>query len=103
MSAWSIDPASVGNIIESEKTEADTNFNTALTGISNAESGLITATQTDTPLVAVAVSDWFSTHETDFTGITNTISNVLTNTVNAVNAYTQHDDEAALEYQRQAK
>ena len=46
MSAWSIDPASVGNIIESEKTEADTNFNTALTGISNAESGLITATQT---------------------------------------------------------
>lgn len=33
MSAWSIDPASVGNIIESEKTEADTNFNTALTGI----------------------------------------------------------------------
>ena len=54
-------------------------------------------------MVAVAVSNWFSTHETDFTGITNTISNVLTNTVNAVNAYTQHDEEAALEYQRQAK
>ena len=35
--------------------------------------------------------------------IANTVNNVLTNTVRAVNAYLQADEEAALEFQRQAR
>lgn len=54
-------------------------------------------------LVASAVSEWSSMHEADFTGIGDRIGNITSNTIQAVSAYQQHDESAALEFQRNAK
>lgn len=105
MSAWDINPSSVASILNSEKTEAEGNLSTAITGVGTALQGLVTATGAEdkAPLVATAIGDWYTNHEIDFTSVGNTVSNVLTNTKNAVDSYLEHDESAALEYQRSAK
>lgn len=103
MSAWSIDPAAVSGILMAEQTEVDDVLNPAVEGIGKAQETVFCAIRTEAPLVAAALSEWTSLHEADFTSIANTVENILTNTVEAVNAYLQHDEEAALEFQRQAK
>ena len=106
MSAWDIDPASVGNIIESEKTTAEQSLSPALSGVSSSAESVVNtcnAGDADAPLVAAAVAAWFSLHKPPFESVSTTVSNVLGNTVHAVNAYNQPDEESALVYQRQAK
>ena len=103
MSAWSIDPEGVAGILTAEQTEVEDVLSPAVEGIGTAQETVFGATQTEAPLVAAALSEWTSLHEVDFTSLANTVSNVLTNTVEAVNAYLRHDEEAALEFQRQAK
>lgn len=103
MSAWNIDPAAVASILTAEQAEVENHLSPAVEGIGTAQETVFGATETEAPLVAAALSEWTSLHEADFTSLANTVSNVLTNTVEAVNAYLQHDEEAALEFQRQAK
>lgn len=103
VSAWNIDPAAVAGILTTEQTEVEDVLSPAMEGVGKAQETVFGATQTEAPLVASALSEWTSLHEADFTSIANTVTNVLTNTVEAVNAYLQHDEEAALEFQRQAK
>jgi len=103
VSAWSIDPEGVAGILTAEQTEVEDVLSPAVEGIGTAQETVFGATQTEAPLVAAALSEWTSLHEVDFTSLANTVSNVLTNTVEAVNAYLRHDEEAALEFQRQAK
>ncbi|QPL05345.1 hypothetical protein ID810_11665 [Actinomyces respiraculi] len=85
-----------------EQDEVDTVLSPALEGLGTAQTGAVSATETQAPLVASAIVEWFNLHETDFTSMSNTINNVLTNTVYAVDCYLAQDEEAALEYQRQA-
>ncbi len=107
MSAWDIDPASVGSIIESEKNTAEQSLSPALSGVSSSAEGVVGACAKkgaeDAPLVAAAVGEWFSLHKPTFDSIGTTVSNVLGNTVHAVDAYLQHDEDSALVFQRQAK
>lgn len=107
MSAWDIDPPSVGTIIESEKNTAELNLSPALSGISSCAEGVVGACAkegaADAPLVAAAIGEWFSLHKPTFESIGTTVSNVLGNTVHAVDAYNRHDEDSALVYQRQAK
>lgn len=113
MSAWDIDPASVGSIIESEKNTAEQSLSPALTGISSSAEGIVGScssgdngfqcTVAPAPLVASAIAEWFSLHKPTFDSIGTTVSNVLGNTVKAVEAYNIHDEDSALVYQRQAK
>lgn len=103
MSGWSIDPQAVSAVLSAEQDEVDTVLSPALEGLGAAQEGAISATETEAPLVASAVAGWFSLHVTDVTSMSNTINNVLTNTVYAVDCYLAQDEEAALEYQRQAK
>ena len=113
MSAWDIDPASVGSIIESEKNNAEQSLSPALTGLSSSAEGIVGACSTGdnglqctaapAPLVAAAIGEWFSSHKPTFDSIGTTVSNVLGNTVHAVDAYIRHDEDSALVYQRQAK
>lgn len=103
MSAWSIDPEGVAGILTAEQAEVENHLSPAVEGIGKAQEAVAGATQTEAPLVAAALSEWTSLHEADFMSIANTVNNVLTNTVRAVNAYLQADEEAALEFQRQAR
>ncbi|MDU0348897.1 DUF6507 family protein [Actinomyces sp. MRS3W] len=123
MSAWDIDPDGVARVLRDEQTLVDStpgqegDFTTALNDVGTELGNVMTpcteasgmGTTADgeqlmqSALVASAISDWFTTHKPDFESITTTISNVLSNTVNAVNAYQQHDEAAALEFQRNAK
>lgn len=103
MSAWNIDPAAVASILKAEQAEVENHLSPAVEGIGKAQEAVVGATQTEAPLVAAALSEWTSLHEADFMSIANTVNNVLTNTVRAVNAYLQADEEAALEFQRQAR
>lgn len=123
MSSWDIDPDGVEQVLSDEQGLVDStpgqegDFTTALNGVgdelNNAmtpcteSSGMGTNSNGEelmqSALVASAIADWFDTHKTDFESITTTISNVLNNTVNAVNAYLQHDEAAALEFQRKAQ
>ena len=103
MSAWSIDPEGVAGILTAEQTEVEDVLSPAVEGIETAQETVFGATQIEVPFVAAALNKWTSLHEADFTSLANTVSNVLTNTVEAVNAYLRHDEEAALEFQRQAK
>lgn len=113
MSAWDIAPASVGTIIESEKNLVEQNLSPALSGLSSSAESILNAcnsgntefqcTVAPAPLVASAISEWFSLHKPAFDSIGTTISNVLGNTVKAVEAYGRHDAESALEFQRKAK
>lgn len=107
MSAWDIDPASVGTIIESENNVTDEELSPALSGVSSSAEGIANACAkdgaADAPLLAAAIGEWFSLHKPTFDGIGTKISNVIGNTVHAVNAYNRHDENSALLYQRQAK
>lgn len=107
MSAWDIDPASVGTIIDSEKTVTDEELSPALSGVSSSAEGIVNACTkdgaADAPLLASAIGEWFSLHKPTFDGIGTKISNVIGNTIQAVNAYNRHGESSALVYQRQAK
>ncbi|MDO4900453.1 DUF6507 family protein [Actinomyces sp.] len=123
MSSWDIDPDGVAQVLSAERALVDStpgqegDFSSALNGVGtelenaitpcNQASGMGTNSEgvelTQSPLVASALIDWIDTHKPDFESITTTISNVLNNTVSAVNAYQQHDEASALEFQRQAK
>ncbi|SDN79905.1 hypothetical protein SAMN05216355_11523 [Actinomyces ruminicola] len=122
MSSWDIDPDGVAQVLSEEQTLVDStpgqegDFTTALNGVGTELNNAITpcteasgmGTNSNgeelmqSALVASAIVDWFDTHKSDFESITTTISNVLNNTVKAVNAYQQHDEASALEFQRQA-
>ncbi|WP_136312970.1 DUF6507 family protein [Actinomyces procaprae] len=123
MSAWDIDPDGVAQVLSEEQTLVDStpgqegDFTSALNGVGiELENAIAPCTEASgmgtnsngeelmqSALVASAIVDWFDTHKSDFESITTTISNVLNNTVSAVNAYQQHDEASALEFQRQAK
>ena len=123
MSSWDIDPDGVAQVLSAEQELVDStpgqegDFTSALNGVGTELNNAITpcteasgmGTTADgeelpqSALVASAIIDWFDTHKSDFESITTKISNVLNNTVNAVNAYLQHDEAAALEFQRNAK
>ncbi|WP_128683178.1 DUF6507 family protein [Actinomyces qiguomingii] len=123
MSSWDIDPEGVAQVLAEEQALVDStpgqegDFTTALNGVGTELNNAITpctdasgmGTNSNgeelmqSALVASAIIDWFDTHKPDFESITTTISNVLNNTVSAVNAYQQHDEAAALEFQRKAK
>ncbi|WP_234042803.1 DUF6507 family protein [Actinomyces weissii] len=105
MSAWDITPASVSSALTGVKTEVDDNLSPAMNAAVTAMSNVVNATSAEdhAPLVASAVSEWYDTHESDFIGIGDRISNAVSNTQNAVDAYLKHDESAALEYQRKVK
>lgn len=103
MSGWDIDPASVGSILESEKNTVDNELSPALNDIVTDLNNVITATQTDAPLVSVTVGEWWSMRDTELTTLTTSVGNILNNTVNAVNAYIAHDEDSALVFQQAAK
>ncbi|NDR53667.1 DUF6507 family protein [Actinomyces sp. 565] len=122
MSAWDIDPDGVAQVLSDEQALVDStpgqegDFTTSLNGVSDELGNVVTPCAeasgmgTDSngeelmqsALVAKAVIDWIDTHKPDFESVTTTISNVLNNTVKAVDAYQQHDEASALEFQRQA-
>ncbi|QQM67546.1 DUF6507 family protein [Actinomyces weissii] len=105
MSGWDIDPNGVSGVLLGLEAEVDDNLSPGMTGCVNALNGAITATNGEgkAMLVASAVSEWSSMHEADFTGIGDRIGNITSNTIQAVSAYQQHDESAALEFQRNAK
>ena len=103
MSAWSIDPQAVSGIVLTAQVEGETELGPAMEGAGTALESVFGATQSHAPLVAAAVSEWVSAHQSEFESVSTTVENVLTNTVHAVNAYLNHDEQAALEFQRQAR
>ena len=111
MSTWDITPSSVETILTSVENTAENDMSTALADISteaNNAADACTAPSTvlqggNAPLVASAISEWFTLHETEFNSLSTTTTNVLTNTGQAVNSYLDHDETAALEFQRKAK
>ncbi len=76
-----------------------------MSGVIAAMSNVVNAAsaQGKAPLVASAVSDWYDNHEANFVDIADWISNAVSNTKSAVNAYLKHDEDTALQYQRKVK
>ncbi|SPT53730.1 Uncharacterised protein [Actinomyces bovis] len=105
MSAWNIAPESVSTVLSGVKKEVDDNLSPAMAGVVTALTNVYNATHAEdkAPLVAAAVSGWYDNHETNFSDIGDWISNTVSNTKNAVSAYLKHDEDTALQYQRNAK